>query len=134
MTPHFAYFGPFVFERNITMDQLSMYQLASQILYLKKFSPCQARNAYSAVLLIPGWDQLQFCPLLHQCKRSWNHSPAKYSTFWDADVLLKKLLSQPLNWQSVEHVRNRLIIVCRILNLFSKHRSCQNVEMQKPSW
>jgi len=100
------------------MDQLSTYQLASQILYINTFSPAQARNAYSAMILIPCWDQLRFCPLLLQCKRTWNYSQAKYSTFWDADILLKTLLAQYLDWKSVEQVRNRLIIVCRILNLF----------------
>ena len=79
------------FERNITMDTMSIYQMASQILYLHKFSPSQARNAYSAMLLIPGWDQLKFCPLLNQCKRAWNYSQPKYSTFWDAEMVLKKI-------------------------------------------
>ena len=32
--------------------------------------------------------------------------------------MLKKLLAQHLDWKSVEQVRNPLIIVCRILNLF----------------
>ena len=49
-------------ERNITLDNVSIYHLASQILFLNKYSPSQARNAYNAMLLIPGWDQLRFCP------------------------------------------------------------------------
>ena len=105
-------------EKDLPLEDLSIYQLASQIVYLNKFSPSQARNAYSAMLLIPGWDQLRFCPLLHQCKRNWNYSQAKYSTFWDAEDVLQKVALAPLNWKSIEEVRNRLIIVCRLLNLY----------------
>jgi hypothetical protein len=106
------------FEKRLPLDTITIYQLASQILYLNQFSPSQARNAYSAMLLIPGWDQLRFCPLLHTCKRTWNTSQAKYSTFWDAENVLKKLCLQPLNWQSIQAVRDRLILACRLLNLF----------------
>ena len=48
----------------------------------------------------------------------WNVSTPKCSVFWDASRVLQKLPLQPLNWQSVEAVCNRLIVVCRILQLF----------------
>jgi hypothetical protein len=51
-------------------------------------------------------------------KRTWNYSQAKYSTFWDAEMVLKKLSAEPLKWTSIEEVRNRLVIVSRLLNLF----------------
>jgi hypothetical protein len=33
-------------------------------------------------------------------------------------MVLKKLSAEPLKWTSIEEVRNRLVIICRLLNLF----------------
>ena len=76
--------------RKMTFAQMTLEQMAGNILYLNKFSVAQARNAYSALLTLPGWEQLRFCHLLQSCKRKWNTTQPKYSTFWDATTLLKK--------------------------------------------
>ena len=60
---------------------------------------------------------MRFCSLLQACKRTWNNSQPKYSTFWDAEAPLKQLKQTPLDWNSIVDVRNRLIITCRLLNL-----------------
>ena len=86
-------------------------------MFLNKYSPAQARNAHRAMPLLPGWEQLPFCNLLGSCKKAWNSSQSKYATFWDAQSVLKKLAQEPLDWSSISAVRDRLIIVSRLLNL-----------------
>jgi hypothetical protein len=96
----------------------TLHQLASQLLYLHNLSSAQARNAYSALLFIPGLQQLRFHPLLTQVKRLWNTSHPKYSVFWDAGRVLDLLDSQRLDWNSIEAVRDRLILIFRLLQLY----------------
>ena len=45
---------------------LSLLELAGQLLSLHKLSPAKARNAYSALLLIPRLDQLWFSPTIEE--------------------------------------------------------------------
>ena len=54
--------------------QASLGQVAAAIVQLHQVSPSQARNAYSAMLLIPGYSQLKFSSLLQMYRREWNHS------------------------------------------------------------
>ena len=96
---------------------MTLEQMAGNIVFLNQFSPAQARNAYSALLLLPGWGQLRFSPLLVSCRKIWQKSQAKYSTFWDATSVLEKLADMSLDWDSVQEVRDRLIIIFRLLNL-----------------
>ena len=105
--------------RNMRLETMTLQQMAGNILFLNKYSPAQARNAYSALLLLPGWEQLRFCNLLGACQRTWNSSQSKYTTFWDAEQLLKKLVQEPLDWNSIPQVRDRLIIVSRLFHLSS---------------
>ena len=99
---------------------LSLDAIASQLLLLHDRSPAQARSAYSAPLLVPGLEHLRFSSLLKVCKRQWSASQPKYSVFWSAGRVVKLLAHQRLNWDSVEQVRDRLILCWR---LFGLHRS-----------
>ena len=81
--------------RKMTLENMTLQQMAGNILFLNKYSPSKARNAYSALLFLPGWDQLRFSPLLSNFKRGWQSTQAKYSTFWDAQDVLKKLAENP---------------------------------------
>ena len=54
--------------RKMQLETMTLQQMAGNILFLNKYSPAQARTAYSALLLLPGWDQLRFCNLLGGCK------------------------------------------------------------------
>ena len=99
---------------------LSLEDIAGQLLLLHQTSSSQARNAYSALLLIPGFDQLRFSPMLAKCKRAWNQSSAKHATFWDASGVLNQLALESLDLSNVQEVRDRLIICWRLLGL---HRS-----------
>ena len=102
---------------------LSNANIAGQIQKLALISPSEAKHAYSALLLIPGLESLKFSPLLKQCKREWNASIAKYSDFWDAQEVLKKLQRQWVNWTSIQSGRDRLIIIMRLLHL------CRSVDL-----
>ena len=85
----------------------------------KNFTP-QARSAYAALLLIPGFQQLRFCKILQPLKRLWNTSQPKYVTFWSASRVIHLLANTPLRWGCPLEVRNRLILAWRIFHL---HRS-----------
>ena len=101
--------------------QLSLPQVANAVIAINRISPAQARNAYAAALLIPGWSQLRFEPGLQPFKRQWNSNVEKYSTFWSPTALLKTLVDQPLPpCPSVSTLRDRLILCCKLLLL---HRS-----------
>ena len=72
------------------LDPLSIttLQLASKIAFLARISLSQARNAYSAVLLLGEWPTLPLSPVLRPFKRLWQHSAPKYAAFWDAQPLV----------------------------------------------
>ena len=55
--------------------------------------------------------------MLKACKRTWNFSAPKYATFWDAEKVLRKMLREGLNWNSVPKIRERLVLVFRLLHL-----------------
>jgi hypothetical protein len=122
-----ALWGVFT-ENGIEPLGASQEQVAQMLLVLNNKSEAQARHAYSACLLIPGLEQLRFSPLLKKCKQSWNSSTEKYATFWDAKLVLEKLVDEHLDWSSIKEVRNRLIICWRLLAL---HRSIDLARMQR---
>jgi hypothetical protein len=70
---------------------------------------------------------LRFVPLIKACKKEWNTSVAKYADFWDAKAILQKLLCEPLHWQDAQQVRNRAIILLRLLHL------CRSIDLAR-SW
>ena len=92
-------------------------EVAALLVRMNLISTSQARNCYSALLLIPGFDQLRFSPLLRQCKRAWNQGVPKYPAFYSASDLLKRLQALPFNWSSIQDVRDRLIICWRFVQL-----------------
>ena len=109
------------FKRQKFLDlNFSLDQVAEHLVLLHGVSVSQARSAYAALLLIPGFDQLRFNPLLCRCKKLWNVSEAKYSHFWSVEILVQKLAREKLDWANMEAVRNRLILCWR---LFALHRS-----------
>ena len=111
--------------QNLDLSTASLWEIASQLLKLNVFQTHQARNAYSALLLIPGLDQLRFSPLLKQIKRGWNQSVPKYATFWSGSNLLKKLATQALDWTSPSQIRDRLILSWRLVQL------CRSIDLAR---
>ena len=111
--------------QNLDLSTASLWEIASQLLKLNVFQAHQGRNAYGALLLIPGLDQLRFSPLLKQIKRGWNQSVPKYATFWSGSNLLKKLATQALDWTSPSQIRDRLILSWRLVQL------CRSIDLAR---
>ena len=92
--------------------------VASALLSLSELSISEARNAYSGVCLLPGFEALKFCPFLRPLKRIWNTSTQKYATFWDPEPILQQMItSVPLRALPEAELRSRLILLFRLLAL-----------------
>jgi hypothetical protein len=102
------------------LTQLSLDHVADTLIQLHKKSVSQARSAYSAALIISGFDQLKFCSLLQPFKKEWNKNVEKYATFWSPIDLLNQLAASPVDPSDTAALRDRLILCCRLLML---HRS-----------
>jgi hypothetical protein len=98
--------------------QVEVHQVAQEILKMYHVSSSDARNAYSAVCLLPGFQHIRFSPLLTPLKKSWNTSQQKYATFWDPSPILQSLSQRPpLQHMSLEMLRESLILTWRLLAL-----------------
>ena len=95
-----------------------MSVVANQLLFLNQVSPSQARNAYSGLILVPGFEQLRFSVFLSQVRKEWNQTNAKYGAFWDATSVIQSLATEPLDMGSVEKVRERLIWIWKLCHLY----------------
>jgi len=104
--------------RGVNPGEASCDQIASAIIELHKASASQARNAYSGVLLIPGFSSMRFMSVLLPYKKIWNTNTEKYASFWDPTPLLERLLSEKFDWNMAQEVRDRFILVSRILCLY----------------
>ena len=76
--------------QGVSWDNVTQDRVASAIIELNRSSPSQARNAYSAMCLIPGFHQLKFHPTLTPYKRQWNSNVEKYACFWAPHSLLQQ--------------------------------------------
>ena len=84
---------------------LSLQGIASEIAFMASVNLNEARNAYAAFAMVPGYEALKFSPLLKRCKASWSVSSPKYSDFWDGAKVLTRLSKCLFNWESVKAVR-----------------------------
>jgi hypothetical protein len=121
----FKKFWAFCHVKAFNLFEASLRQIAGYILQFSAYFESEGKQVYGALLKIPGLDQLRFEQLLLPLKRKWNKSNPKYSAFWDAQPLLQQLAQTPLNWECVKEVRDRLIIVCRLVML------CRSVDLQR---
>jgi len=97
---------------------MSTEEVFTWLLRFAQVLPHTARNAYSALFLIPGWEFLNFARCIKLAKRLWNVSEAKYADFWDAKSVLQKLQKKnPVNWHSVQQVLERCILILRLFHL-----------------
>ena len=94
-----------------------MEQVASQLIKLSHVSLAQARNAYSALMMVPGFDQLRFCSLLTPYKKLWSESTPKYAAFWCMKDCLASMANASLDRSSIPLVRDRLILLWRFFHL-----------------
>ena len=74
---------------NIDPWRASTMEIASAIIKMHSISKAQARNAYSAVLLLPGYGNVRFLPILAPFKREWNLNVEKYATFWNPESIIQ---------------------------------------------
>ena len=92
--------------------------LANTIIQIFRVSPAQARNAYSACLLLPGvGGGLRFHPLLSTYKKMWNTSNEKYGAFYDAFPILLHLketsMEALMRPENLQLLRNQFILASR---------------------
>eukprot|EP00667_Euglena_gracilis_P019976 EG_transcript_21508 len=116
--------------KGVPLQDCTVHKMAEAILDLAVHSLNTARNAYAAVLLLPGFGSLRFSPLLSPLKRKWNSNVCKYAHFWDPTDFLENIIrkSKPLSDLSVKELRNRLIICWRLLAL---HRGVDLARTQR---
>ena len=82
--------------RGFAPETLCVDNVAAAVAELFNYSPNHARNAYSAILLFPGFSSLRFHTLIQPLKKKWNKNLQKYAMFWDATELLLKLAQMPV--------------------------------------
>jgi hypothetical protein len=128
-----------LFHKGLDPATASLEDISALLLELNELSTTDARNAYAACLIIPGFEHLRFSPLLRAVKRLWNYSAPKYTDFWDATRVLDLLRAKKLDFSSIQQVRDRLIIVMRLLHLMRSidlARSYRVLSFQdgKPYW
>ena len=121
----FQTFWKFCAAKSVNVQESSLEEIALNLVTFNKIDQHMAKKAYSAILLLPGYDGLRFSPFLKECKRLWFSSQSRYATFWDADPVLRRLANTPLNWNNVQQVRDRLILVLRILQL------CRSIDLER---
>ena len=85
---------------------------------MHSFSPSNALNAYCALLLIPGFDQIKFHPLIAPYRKVWNKSEPKYAAFWDPMPVFMAFLNTSYDHNVVAQLRLKLILLWRFLGLF----------------
>ena len=82
-------------QENLDLAKATPEQIACLLVRMNSTLPCTlARNAYSALTMLPGYEGIKFSPLLKRCKREWASSIPKYAAFWDAGDVLTKLAHQ----------------------------------------
>ena len=75
--------------------------------------------AYSASLLVPGFENVRFSPLLTPLKRRWGDSTPKYAMFYDCQPMLKELAaSKSIASLSLLELRLHTILALRFCNLY----------------
>ena len=84
---------------------------------MHSFSPSNALNAYCALLLIPGFDQIKFHPLIAPYRKVWNKSEPKYAAFWDPMPVFMAFLNTSYDHNVVAQLRLKLILLWRFLGL-----------------
>ena len=68
-------------EQGVEPISATIGKVAEAIIALSALSHADARNAYCAMLLLPGFAALRFAPLLMGLRKKWNISVHKYASF-----------------------------------------------------
>ena len=89
------------------------------LLELHAVSHSQACNAYSALLLVPGFHDVKYHPLLKHAKKQWNKHSPRYAAFWDPVPVFLAFLNTSYDVKYNAHARIPLILLWRFLGLFT---------------
>ena len=116
MTPALKKLWVLIKSQGVAPQHATLGQVAFAIITLHHLYPSQAKNAYSGMLLVPGFSALRFEPLLAPFKKLWNSSTQKYGTFWEPAELIQQLATTPLSGNPLD-LRERLLICLRLLCL-----------------
>ena len=115
------------------LENTPYWKIASWLAELQeKSSTCLIRNVYSALLMIPGTQQLRFEPTMKKLKVKWNQSVPRYDIFYQVDLLIHTLMNRPPP-STEEGIREHLIILLRFFCLFRgvDLARCKNEIVQK---
>ena len=88
------------------------------LLELHSYSPSTACNAYSALLLIPGFHSIKSHPLLAHVRKAWNKHTPQYAAFWDSIPVFWAFLNTRYDVTVIKEARIKLILLRRFLGLF----------------
>ena len=114
----FSLFVRLALEIIFQFRDLSVALVVLVISTLHLASPSQPRNAYASLLMFPPWLSLKLDPVIRQLRHDWNSLVPQYACFWSGKSLLTLLADMPVQWNSRSCVRDRLIIVWRLLHLY----------------
>ena len=107
--------------RGVEPVSATVQEVAVGLMSLHSFSKNDSRNAYSAMLLFPGFQALRFHSMITVLKKEWTGGAPKYGAFWSAEPLLQQLLhatpTSSINLMPLCELRLQLILVCRLLML-----------------
>ena len=79
--PSFRKFWVLIKSQGLVPQYATLSQVASAIITIHHLSPSQAKNAYSGMLLVPGFSALRFEPLLTPFKKLWSSSTKSMALF-----------------------------------------------------
>jgi hypothetical protein len=104
-------------DQGVQPQKATVAEVISVLVKLHAWSPSQARNAYSALVLFPHLQALRFHQALVPYKKLWNCNVQKYASFWSAGDVLQALAATQLKPGDVAALRDRLILCCCLLAL-----------------
>ena len=94
-------------------------EVVQGILKMSVESLSEAKMAYSASLLVPGFEAVRFSHLLTPLKRRWGDSTPKYAMVYDCQPMLKELASKAtIACMSLMELRLHTILALRFCNLY----------------
>ena len=83
----FRKFYAFCKLKGVQLESASNYESAGLLISFNEYGKNEARNSCSALVTLPGFEQLRFSPIMRKLKQAWNTTNAKYGAFWDGGVI-----------------------------------------------
>ena len=102
-----------------------MNDVSAGLMELHSFSRADARNAYSARLLFPGFQSLRFNNMISVIRKNWKCDTPKYAAFWSPEPIIRQLLGAAPSVRnlSTPALRLHLLLSLRLFHL------CRGVDL-----